>query len=169
MAEKLCPRCERVLAAENFNRYHRGGLQSYCRGCMSTYKREWHAARGPRCQPMTEEQRAEKSRKDKERYRADPERAYWSNVRRKYGLTADEVVALGESQQWRCASCGAHRQDCPRRKLFIDHHAATGAVRGLLCHGCNCALGLLGEDLDRILGLADYHVFWTERLSKEDA
>jgi hypothetical protein len=38
----------------------------------------------------------------------------------------------------------------------VDHCHASGKVRGLLCRGCNGALGMLGEDPDRILGLLRY-------------
>ena len=37
---------------------------------------------------------------------------------------------------------------------IINH--VTGRLRGELCHGCNCALGLLDDDIDRIIGLVDY-------------
>lgn len=41
-------------------------------------------------------------------------------------------------------------------RLHIDHDHETGAVRGMLCSGCNTSLGHLKEDIDRILGLAEY-------------
>jgi len=41
------------------------------------------------------------------------------------------------------------------KKLNADHCHTTGLARVLLCQGCNQALGLLGEDSRRILGLAE--------------
>ena len=38
-------------------------------------------------------------------------------------------------------------------------------IRGLLCGTCNTALGMLGDDIGRINGLADY---LTEFLSSSD-
>jgi hypothetical protein len=40
--------------------------------------------------------------------------------------------------------------------LSVDHCHETGTVRGLLCHGCNAAIGLLGESIDRINAAAMY-------------
>lgn len=36
---------------------------------------------------------------------------------------------------------------CKRtRKLNVDHNHETGAVRGLLCHGCNTTIGALERE-----------------------
>ena len=63
-------------------------------------------------------------------------------LRRKYGMTEADYAALFTSQAGRCAIC--HSED--KRKLAVDHSHNTGIVRGLLCHRCNMALGLLKED-----------------------
>lgn len=63
---------------------------------------------------------------------------------RLYGLPADQLHGLLASGGG-CAICG--RTD---RKLHIDHCHTTGRVRGLLCSGCNTALGKF-RDSERIL------------------
>ena len=59
----------------------------------------------------------------------------------------------------KCESCGE------QGRLVVDHdhscpHKADemceGCIRGRVCNGCNSSLGLLGEDINRILALADY-------------
>lgn len=76
--------------------------------------------------------------------------------KRKYGITAnDRDRMLMEEQGGKCKSCGT---DQPGSKLgwAIDHCHESGRVRGILCHGCNVALGLMKEDHERIRKLADY-------------
>jgi hypothetical protein len=41
-------------------------------------------------------------------------------------------------------------------KLMVDHCHATGKVRGLLCHNCNRALGLLKDDKSTIRRALEY-------------
>lgn len=64
-----------------------------------------------------------------------------------YGLSEAEWYALYESQGGCCAICGKPEQI---NVLNIDHDHATGIVRGMLCGHCNKAIGLFGDDLDRI-------------------
>jgi hypothetical protein len=40
--------------------------------------------------------------------------------------------------------------------LAVDHSHETGAFRGLLCHSCNRAIGLLGDDPARLRAAAEY-------------
>ena len=70
---------------------------------------------------------------------------------RKYGLTIEQYEQMLAQQNGRCATC----KEIPER-MCVDHCHRTGAVRGLLCSGCNTALGFLKEDLLRIYALADY-------------
>jgi Recombination endonuclease VII len=65
--------------------------------------------------------------------------------------TYDEAV---ESQDGRCAVC---REFPPEgKRLQVDHDHDTGQVRGLLCAGCNAALGSMRERPDAICRLAAY-------------
>lgn len=60
---------------------------------------------------------------------------YW---RRKYGLRAKDVRLLWKECQGKCKLC---KKELPLAKANVDHCHRTTKVRGLLCLGCNTALG----------------------------
>jgi hypothetical protein len=73
-----------------------------------------------------------------------------------YGITPEEYEALLTAQGGGCKVCAAPPEGEKHKCLHVDHDHTTGAVRGLLCHRCNTALGLLQEDKERMLALAAY-------------
>lgn len=59
---------------------------------------------------------------------------------KKFGLTLEEYEAIHRSQNDVCAIC--EREETNKR-LAVDHCHTKGNVRGLLCMGCNTAIGKL--------------------------
>lgn len=114
---KACSKCGEVKSLDEFFRQPSGkmGRHSWCKPC-------WYAGRGPR--PNNAEARRS------------------GNLRRRYGLTPDDVSAMLAAQGGRCAIC----KEPPKRKV-VDHDHATGRPRGILCHRCNVALAHV-ENLD---------------------
>ena len=83
---------------------------------------------------------------------AEARRKYYkphSTIRLQLGLTAEEVESV--TSIGKCEACGA-----TDRKLCIDHDHKTNKVRGLLCHNCNTALGLLNDDTSLMTTLINY-------------
>ena len=79
---------------------------------------------------------------------------YWkphSSIRLKLKLTVEEVEAIIAPQQ--CAVCGV---TADKARMCIDHCHDTKKVRGLLCHSCNTALGLMKDNVQNILRLSQY-------------
>jgi hypothetical protein len=79
-----------------------------------------------------------------------------------YGLSTNEYLRLWSDPQCSNPACGERNglhidhdhSCCPN---ILDRNKGCGdCVRGLLCGGCNKALGLLGDDPAKLLGLADY-------------
>jgi hypothetical protein len=60
-----------------------------------------------------------------------------------YGISKEEYIDLFTKQIGRCAIC--EEEPKTKRGLHIDHCHVTNRVRGLLCHGCNTAIGALRE------------------------
>jgi hypothetical protein len=72
---------------------------------------------------------------------------------RQFNLTLDGYADLLADQGGVCAICRKAPQAKP---LCVDHCHTTGAIRGLLCGPCNTALGMLGDDPDRVDSAAAY-------------
>jgi len=83
-------------------------------------------------------------------------RAY---LKRKYGITLEEWCAMFDKQNSLCAICnqvGFKLDPASKNLLVVDHCHATGKVRGLLCHNCNRALGLLKDNKANLVRALDY-------------
>lgn len=100
----------------------------YCRPCANQRSREDYAARG------------------------GAEYAYAKGLKYHYGLTVAEYETRLDAQGGRCAIC---REVSPQR-LHVDHNHQTGAIRDLLCEGCNHAIGKAQENPSRLRAMADY-------------
>jgi hypothetical protein len=172
MDTKQCTKCDEVKPLSEFyqNARSKDGRFASCaaceRGAAIVRGRERAAARSP------EEHAAHLSRK-REQYsrvgkaqgrarRASPEYAPARAVNsrrhrlRKYGLTPDQYAAMLAGQQGRCAVCGKLGPTDWSGSFPVDHDHETGAMRGILCAGCNTAIGLMGDDPDRLLAAAAY-------------
>lgn len=78
---------------------------------------------------------------------------------RTYGITLVRYREILNEQNHCCAIChgeGFTMKEGHVAKLMVDHCHKTGAVRGLLCHNCNRALGLLKDDKDALTRAGEY-------------
>ena len=69
-----------------------------------------------------------------------------SKLKRTYGISLPDFVAMLDAQNGRCAIC---KTDKPGGKgvFQVDHCHATGDVRGLLCCNCNRGIGALKDNV----------------------
>jgi hypothetical protein len=71
-----------------------------------------------------------------------------SSLMRKYGITVEQYDSMLAEQGGRCACCGTDEPGGRSKVVFhVDHDHGTGAVRGLLCRGCNVGIGSLGDTI----------------------
>lgn len=89
-----------------------------------------------------------------ERWHAKPEIDRQASRAYKYGITPEDFKNMHESQQGKCAICSTKPKT--KRGLHVDHDHDTGKVRGLLCHGCNVALGSFKEDVTLLNKAIEY-------------
>ena len=141
---KICSICKIDKPLEEYHRESKGvlGRQSRCKECHKIRQRDYT------------------SRK--------PEKIWVFNLRR-MGLTIADYELMDRQQQSLCAICFRPETKVDNRtgkvkRLSIDHDhsccggkkSCKGCIRGLLCASCNHAIGLLDEDYERILALAQY-------------
>ena len=74
------------------------------------------------------------------------DRGRLGHIKRSYGLEYDPIT-----EDSTCEVCGSSD------RLRLDHDHSTGKFRGILCSHCNTALGLLGEDSNRMRALIRYN------------
>lgn len=74
-------------------------------------------------------------------------------LRRTYGISADQYDTMFEGQLGVCKLCGSEgfvMKETHKLRLVVDHCHKDGHVRGLLCHNCNRALGLLKDNTETL-------------------
>jgi hypothetical protein len=139
-----CGKCHEVKPYAQFSPRGKRGEQvlykSTCKSCAATGARDWYSRN-------TEQGLSNRRR---------------LQIKAAYGLTPERYDAILASQDGVCAVCRQpERTVDPRSKrpyvrLSVDHCHTTGRVRGLLCHRCNRAIGLLGDSVDLLRQAIDY-------------
>lgn len=75
-------------------------------------------------------------------------------LKSRYGITLDTYNEMLASQGGVCKVCKGPPMH--RGTYHVDHDHETGKVRGLLCHKCNVALGMVGDSTALLMRLAEY-------------
>ncbi len=105
----------------------------------------------PRVSTLGDEAKASRARNMRVWYAANSEKVIDTEMRKRYGITLERYNQMLAEQGGVCAICGQEETRVDHRtkrvsRLAVDHDHITGAVRGLLCHGCNNSLGATGDD-----------------------
>lgn len=125
---KTCPKCGILKEVLSFYvRRDTGKLKTPCRECIAKYKKE----RNYKYPPNSTLQRA-------------------GSLKRKYSLSLEEWDEMLLNQGAQCAICGLEKWLC------VDHCHVTNKVRGLLCSGCNMALGVFKDSFKMLHAAANY-------------
>jgi len=85
-----------------------------------------------------------------------PEKIRDSKLKSVYGLTLAEYEEKSKKQNGVCEICKtkSNRKNGVTGKpenLVVDHDHKTGLVRDLLCHKCNMEVGIIENNLPRLL------------------
>ena len=122
----VCRRCEELKESFHFSKGQIENPSRVCKSCRSELNKTWKES--------------------------NP--GYMDEWR--YNLSVNDKERIIEKQGGTCANGNCQYGLDDDHKLYVDHCHKTGKVRGLLCHHCNTALGLLMESPDKIAGLMNY-------------
>jgi hypothetical protein len=127
---KTCKTCgeEKELSEFHPHRTSKGGHIAHCKPCVSAYR--------------------------KSKY--DTTKSFEQLLKSKYRISLDDYNSMLASQDSKCAICSTSEPGKYHGRLCVDHDHITGAVRGLLCHNCNTALGHFRDSIPNLLKAVSY-------------
>lgn len=171
---KTCSGCKTPKKESEFHKDHRSpdGLKYTCKPCVSikdaalgndglTCNQRIQAKIGP--DGLTNYQRKKinepgfwkktgiDGRTNAQRWEfKNPEKVRAHRLKQ-YGITPGDFERMLAEQGGACAIC----KDI-NRKWCVDHDHSSGEVRAILCHGCNTAIGNLGDSSELATAAVNY-------------
>lgn len=166
---KTCTKCKEVKSLDSFykSKAAKDGLKSRCKPCCSleakAHRKRYERINRALTTQKTEIKTCKNCKKEKLRndFYLSPQNkdglSYWcktcvasSNLMQRYGLSKNSQTKILEKQNNVCAIClqpETAKHLGKLTSLAVDHNHKTGEVRGLLCTGCNKALGFFKDDI----------------------
>lgn len=153
--EKFCQGCKTPKPVGEFykDQAQKDGKSRLCKECTGL-KNKLYETNNP-----GKKKDRQKRWKTKHRDRELIKKRVWNaNNRLKlrastYNITVADYERLLQKHTV-CAICGNPPKG--RKPLHIDHDHFTGKVRGLLCSGCNLAIGLFRENIEAMQSAIHY-------------
>jgi hypothetical protein len=75
-------------------------------------------------------------------------------LRGRYGVSIKDTDMMLVQQDYKCAACQTPLGETI--DTHLDHDHVTGTIRGILCRGCNMALGCVKDSQARLQNLIEY-------------
>lgn len=140
---KRCSCCKVEKPIEEFpiDRSKRDGFFHKCKKCLAAADRRRYG--------RTRDKQISQARRWNTN---NPDRYKDIQLQLHYGISLADYNEMLKDQDGVCAIC--RKPD--KRALSVDHCHTTNAIRGLLCGGCNRALGILDDDVNRVSAMVNY-------------
>jgi hypothetical protein len=129
-----------------------------CTKCGITKNITEFYKRGGKYSPETRHNHCKECTLKRVKENHDPLRQRNNDLKRMYGITQQDYDMMLAEQNNQCAICettepgGRHTSNY----FVVDHCHTTGKVRKLLCHHCNTALGLVGDNIGTLETMIKY-------------
>lgn len=148
--ERICIKCSKSKDLEQFKKLHGSGYSGYCESCRGSARRSMRKI-------QTKEERTAKHKKWRTNNPKAAQYRFDRNLRVHHNLTPEQFEEMARAQNGVCAICQeTHPEASVFRRLLVDHNHETGEIRGLLCHNCNTAIGLMKDDPARLQKAIEY-------------
>jgi hypothetical protein len=167
MEKRRCTKCKKRKPLDAFHKNEK----YRCSACKNAYCKRWYDAnpekvkasakrknKDPKYKKRVSEYRKVRRRKGGVAHEAEKMRNFRQRLKR-LGITREQYNALLIKQDGCCAICKLpeSRLKAGRvKRLTIDHDHATGHVRGLLCHLCNCGIGCFRDSPELLQAVIAY-------------
>lgn len=162
MTEKVCVTCQVTKPLSSFlQRSDTGNYKRRCRECENL----WHKANYRRIAPQKKLASAENFAKPEKKQRrkaylatrVEQDRVWNKNYKmeRAYGIDIEVFSETLKAQHYHCPICSKH-MSADSRHWHVDHNHTTGAVRGIICSGCNLLLGHAKDNTATLRAAAEY-------------
>lgn len=142
MTVKLCIKCGEEKELEYFckSKNYKDGRRGTCKRCHTNYMLNYY------------KNNPDKNR-EKIKLNTKPKAAW-----KRHRITEEQYNKLYSLYDGKCHSCKKNEAICiDHDHLCCQSNRSCGkCVRGILCHHCNTALGLLKDDVNVIILLAEY-------------
>lgn len=133
---KQCNRCGNTKSLDDYhrNKSSKDGHMNRCKVCSAEYNKEWQKRDPEKARESWKKSFAKTYDSDQQKYR---------KILANYGVTKEQYDLMLTKFDGACYICRIK----PEGWLYVDHCHSTNVVRGLLCLGCNTALGNLKDDV----------------------
>lgn len=154
--EKSCSQCKKIKSLDEFyqdNTAHmKLGRRSVCIECgkENNKRPEVKAQKNKSAAKFRQTKRYKDYQKEYHKTEAYKLKTKRWNFKIRYGITIEEFDRMTEEQNGVCVICGkkeTKKNQYRLTHLAVDHDHETEKIRGLLCHNCNVALGMVKEDI----------------------
>lgn len=142
---KKCTKCNTDKPLTDYYPHKKGkfGFRPVCKSCEIKYRKRYNIKNKDKLTKYSKLYQINNKSKIKDR-----------KLFKTYGITLHDYNLMLKHQNNKCLVC---KNKFDKNNIpYVDHDHSNSKVRGLLCNGCNIALGWVNDDIDILNSLINY-------------